>query len=78
MRIQLSQAAVQMRYRLSANDLAELNRLLESLKENSTPDWAREKEPGVYEFFHAGFWIGYTPMMISGERVIVVGAVEPH
>jgi hypothetical protein len=67
-----------MRYRLSEQDLAELNRLLASLQENPAPDWAREKEPGVYEFFHAGYWIGYTTMMIGGERVIIVGAMEQN
>lgn len=78
MRIQLSPAAVRLRYDLSEQDRAELTRLLDSLKENPAPDWAIEKEPGLYEFFHAGYWIGYETRMIGGEHVIFVGGVEEN
>lgn len=78
MRIQLSQPAVQLLYRLGADDRAELRRLMDSLKVDATPAWAIEKESGLYEFFHAGYWIVYTERMIGGERVIVITAVEKN
>lgn len=57
---------------------AELRRALESLKDNSTPDWAIEmpERPGRYEFPVAGRWVIYEIDKTGMETVIRVTVVE--
>jgi hypothetical protein len=58
----------------------ELREALEGLKQNPTPEWAREVEgyESLYEFLVAGYWIIYQIKQVGGETVIVVSAIEQN
>jgi hypothetical protein len=78
MQIRMSAQAVRVWYLLSSEEWAELRALLESLKDNQAPPWARrlEERGGRFEFFALGRWIIYQVEEGPGEAAIVVMTIE--